>query len=50
MAIWNFAPVKIHVPENVIVTNEDLYCSLAVLSQKMTRRLAETRSKGAAKS
>ncbi|MDD2464749.1 MAG: redox-sensing transcriptional repressor Rex [Desulfobulbus sp.] len=50
MAIWNFAPAKIHVPEPVIVTNEDLYCSLAVLSQKMTRKLAESRSKGVLKS
>ncbi|MGD9950701.1 MAG: redox-sensing transcriptional repressor Rex [Desulfobulbus sp.] len=50
LAIWNFAPVKIHVPERIIVTNEDLYCSLAVLSQKMTRKLAESRSKGAANS
>jgi len=50
LAIWNFAPAKIQVPERVIVTNEDLYCSLAVLSQKMTRKLAESRSKGESKS
>ncbi len=49
LAIWNFAPAKIQVPERIIVTNEDLYCSLAVLSQKMTRKLAESRSKGASK-
>ncbi|WP_319587407.1 redox-sensing transcriptional repressor Rex [uncultured Desulfobulbus sp.] len=49
LAIWNFAPTKIQVPERIIVTNEDLYCSLAVLSQKMTRKLAESRSKGASK-
>ena len=49
LAIWNFAPAKIKVPERVIVTNEDLYCSLAVLSQKMTRKLAESRSKGVSK-
>lgn len=48
LAIWNFAPAKIQAPERVIVTNEDLYCSLAVLSQKMTRKLAESRSKGVA--
>jgi redox-sensing transcriptional repressor len=34
-AIWNFAPVRLHVPEHVIVHNEDLYCSLASLSQKL---------------
>jgi redox-sensing transcriptional repressor len=30
-AIWNFAPVRLHAPEHVIVHNEDLYCSLAAL-------------------
>ena len=49
LAIWNFAPAKIEVPERVIVTNEDLYCSLAVLSQKMTRKLAQNRTKGVSK-
>lgn len=49
LAIWNFAPAKIEVPERVIVTNEDLYCSLAVLSQKMTRKLAQNRAKGVSK-
>jgi redox-sensing transcriptional repressor len=34
-ALWNFAPIRLHVPENVIVHNEDLYCSLAALSQKL---------------
>ena len=34
-AIWNFAPIRLHVPEHVIVHNEDLYCSLAALSQKL---------------
>jgi len=34
-AIWNFAPIRLRVPEPVIVHNEDLYCSLASLSQKL---------------
>jgi redox-sensing transcriptional repressor len=34
-AIWNFAPVQLSVPGNVIVRNEDLYCSLAALSQRL---------------
>ena len=34
-AIWNFAPVRLHTPEHVIVHNEDLHCSLAALSQKL---------------
>ena len=35
-AIWNFAPVQLTVPTDVIVRNEDLYCSLAALSQKLS--------------
>lgn len=34
-AIWNFAPVAINTPADVIVQNEDLYSSLAVLLQKL---------------
>jgi redox-sensing transcriptional repressor len=38
-AIWNFAPVKLKVPEPIIVHNEDLYSTLASLSWKLARRL-----------
>jgi redox-sensing transcriptional repressor len=38
-AIWNFAPVRLRVPEHIIVHNEDLYCSLASLSQKVAQDL-----------
>jgi redox-sensing transcriptional repressor len=38
-AIWNFAPIRLRVPEHVIVHNEDLYCSLAGLSQKLSESL-----------
>jgi len=38
-AIWNFAPIRLRVPPNVIVHNEDLYCSLASLSQKLACEL-----------
>ena len=34
-AIWNFAPLKINVPSDVVVQNENLASSLAVLSQKI---------------
>ncbi len=34
-AIWNFAPVKISVPKDVVVQHENLASSLAVLSQKI---------------
>jgi len=27
-AIWNFAPVHLKVPENILVKNENLACSL----------------------
>lgn len=37
-AIWNFAPVRLKVPELVFVHNEDLYSSLASLSWKLAKR------------
>lgn len=37
-AIWNFAPVKLNVPEHIIMHNEDLYSSLASLSCKLAKR------------
>ncbi len=37
-AIWNFAPVKLNVPEHMIVHNEDLYSSLASLSCELAKR------------
>lgn len=40
--IWNFAPVKLVVPENVVVQNEDLAEGLAVLSVKLDRAKAKT--------
>lgn len=40
-AIWNFAPVRLRVPEHIIVHNEDLYCSLASLSQKLAQALED---------
>lgn len=36
-AIWNFAPVKLKVPEHIFVHNEDLYSSLASLFWKLSR-------------
>jgi len=38
-AIWNFAPVRLRVPDHVILHCEDLYCSLASLSQKISQAL-----------
>jgi len=34
-AIWNFAPVRVRVPDDVIVQSEDLYRSLATLSYRL---------------
>ena len=46
-AIWNFAPIRLRVPGHVIVHNEDLYCSLAGLSQKLSESLkAGSESRG----
>lgn len=36
MAIWNFAPVHLKVPEHIIVQNEDMAFSLAELSKQLT--------------
>lgn len=44
-AIWNFAPIRLHLPDDIIVHNEDLYCSLASLSQKLARALADEQTK-----
>ena len=33
--IWNFAPSKINVPKNIILSNIDLAASLAVLSHEL---------------
>ncbi|MCD6181071.1 MAG: redox-sensing transcriptional repressor Rex [Candidatus Cloacimonetes bacterium] len=40
LAIWNFTPIKLVVPKDVIVEDAELYSSLAVLSRKLTDVLA----------
>ena len=37
-AIWNFAPAHLEVPENIIVQNEDIAASLALLSNRLAER------------
>ena len=39
LALWNFAPVTLRVPDSVIVQTEDLYYGLAALSRRLARRL-----------
>ncbi len=35
LAIWNFAPVHLNAPENVLIQNENMAASLAMLSRKL---------------
>lgn len=41
MAIWNFAPVKLKVPADILVQNENMAVSLAVLSKHLQEKLKE---------
>ncbi len=38
-AIWNFAPVKLIVPDDVLVQNENMASSLAVLSKHLKKKI-----------
>ena len=40
-AIWNFAPAHITVPDGVLVQNENMACSLALLSKHLNEMLGE---------
>ncbi len=40
-AIWNFAPVHLDVPEHILVQNEDMATSLAVLSMHLQAQMKE---------
>jgi len=39
IAIWNFTPTKLELPEQVILENIDMSSSLAVLSRRVAERL-----------
>ncbi len=39
LAIWNFAPIRLKVPEGTLIQNEDMACSLAMLSHHLATRL-----------
>lgn len=41
LAIWNFAPLHLTVPENILVQNENIAVSLALLSKHLQERLKE---------
>lgn len=44
MAIWNFAPIHLHVPENVLLQNENMACSLALLSKHLQENMHKAQS------
>lgn len=39
LAIWNFAPIHLHVPDHVLVQNENMVNSLAILSNHMAEKI-----------
>ncbi len=41
LAIWNFAPAHLDVPEHIIVKNENMASSLALLSRSLAKKLGE---------
>lgn len=49
-AIWNFAPVHLDVPEHILVQNENMATSLAVLSVHLRAQIKEEKAGGAAES
>lgn len=42
LAIWNFAPVHLSVPDHILVQNENLAASLAVLSKHLKEAIRKT--------
>ncbi len=40
LAIWNFAPILLKVPQGVLVQNENMASSLAVLSKHLEKKLS----------
>lgn len=43
-AIWNFAPIHLDVPENILVQNQNMATSLAVLSMHLQAHIKEEKS------
>jgi redox-sensing transcriptional repressor len=41
LAIWNFAPTHINVPESILIQNENMASSLAILSKHLSQKLSE---------
>ena len=45
-AIWNFSPITLSLPKNIIVKNEDMAASLAVLTRRLTDSIAGQADEG----
>jgi len=43
LAIWNFAPVHLSTPEGILVRNENMAASLAILSHHLQEKLNNNR-------
>jgi redox-sensing transcriptional repressor len=41
LAIWNFAPIHLNVPGNILLQNENLAASLTVLSRRLSEKLRQ---------
>ena len=41
LAVWNFAPAHLEIPEHIIIKNENMASSLAVLSSNLAKKLNE---------
>lgn len=41
LAIWNFAPTHLKVPDNILVRSENMAASLAVLSKHLAEKICE---------
>ena len=39
LAVWNFAPVHLNVPDHILVQNENMAASLAMLSKHLERKM-----------
>jgi len=43
MGIWNFSPVHLKAPEDILVQNENMASSLAVLSNHLRDKIKKTK-------
>ena len=46
LAVWNFAPAHLKAPENILVQNENMAASLAVLTMHLSERLEREKTRG----